>query len=108
MAVIKDQKRTSVFALLAFDEVITTAVTTSDFEVLGTANASVDSISHTAGNVLEVTTTAAATGTMTLDVKASASFSDIVGRMPGRRRMCGLCQPRGPIVSILAMGEAAR
>ncbi len=64
---------------LTFDEVITTAVTTTDFEVLGTANASVDSVTQTAPNTVQVVTTASTFGTMNLNAKSSASFSDLLG-----------------------------
>ena len=64
---------------LSFDEVITTTAGVSDFELLGTAAASIDSVTQTNATTVEVVATATGTGNITLNVKSSASFLDAVG-----------------------------
>lgn len=64
---------------LSFDEVITTSAGISDFELIGTATASIDSVTQTSDTTIEVVVTATGVGTINLNVKASASFLDGVG-----------------------------
>ena len=66
---------------VTFNEPITTSVTTEDFEVTGSASggATIDSVTQTNFDEVQVVVTAASAGTLTLGVKASASFDDLYG-----------------------------
>ena len=64
---------------LTFNEAVTSAVTTVDFDNAGTAAVSIDSVVQTDLNVFKVVVTASSTGTLILRIKSSASFHDLFG-----------------------------
>ena len=64
---------------LTFDEIVTSSVGTSDFDNAGTAPMSVQSVTQTDINVIEVLTSFSGPGTAILRAKASASFDDLFG-----------------------------
>ena len=64
---------------LTFDEAVTSSVTVVDFENVGSAMVSIDSVTQTDLNEFEVVVTASSTGTLTLRVESSASFHDLFG-----------------------------
>ncbi|BCX48517.1 hypothetical protein HAHE_24250 [Haloferula helveola] len=69
----------SVTFSFTFDEAITTSATTADFSSSGSAPVTIDSVTQTDLNVIEVVVTASGTGTIALQADGSASFDDLFG-----------------------------
>jgi len=69
----------SVTYTFTFNEAVTSSVTTADFENIGSAPVTIDSVTQTDLNVIQVVVTASDTGTLKLRVKASGSFADLFG-----------------------------